>query len=111
MVLRKENEIQEIEPDNINHPAHYEAGGYECEKVMEAVFGKEAVAVWSKLNAFKYLWRCDHKQQAPTEDIEKAEWYLKKYLELKGGQNGKSDWNKNETAASFTLHDTAGSGI
>ena len=32
--------------DNINHPAHYEAGGYECEKVMEAVFGKEAVAVW-----------------------------------------------------------------
>lgn len=82
MVLRKENEMQE--PDNINHPAHYEAGGYECEKVMEAVFGKEAVAVWSKLNAFKYLWRCDHKQQTPTEDIEKAEWYLKNYIRLMG---------------------------
>lgn len=70
--------------DNINHPAHYEAGGYECEKVMEAVFGKEAVAVWSKLNAFKYLWRCDHKQTEPTEDIEKAEWYLKNYIRLIG---------------------------
>lgn len=101
--------MEEIKPDNVNHPAHYEVGGYECEKVMEAVFGKAEVAVWSKLNAFKYLWRCDHKGKT-DEDIGKADWYLKKYLELKGGQNGKPDRNKNETAASFALHDTTGSG-
>lgn len=23
--------MEEIKPDNVNHPAHYEVGGYECE--------------------------------------------------------------------------------
>ena len=35
--------MEEIKPDNVNHPAHYEVGGYECEKVMEAIFGKAEV--------------------------------------------------------------------
>ena len=78
--------LKEIKPDNINHPAHYEVGGYECVKVMEAIFGKEQVAIWSKLNAFKYLWRCDHKNNT-EEDIGKADWYLKNYLKLTGKDN------------------------
>lgn len=66
--------------DPVNHPAHYETGKYQCIDVMQEVFGREAVAIFCRLNAFKYLWRTDRKNG--REDIEKAVWYLKKYLEL-----------------------------
>ena len=66
--------------DPVNHPAHYETGKYQCIDVMIEVFGVEAVAGFCKCNAFKYLWRTDRK--GGREDIEKAVWYLKKYLEL-----------------------------
>ncbi len=67
--------------DNINHPDHYCTGQYECIKVMEEIFGPEEVATYCKLNAFKYLWRCERKFDQ-KEDIGKADWYLKKSLEL-----------------------------
>jgi len=66
--------------DNVRHPAHYTQGGVECIDAMISAFGKEAVATFCKLNAFKYNWRSDLKNH--TEDIEKAVWYLNKYLEL-----------------------------
>ena len=66
--------------DPVNHPAHYETGKYQCIDVMQEVFGREAVANFALLNAFKYLWRTDRKNG--REDIEKAVWYLKKYVEL-----------------------------
>ena len=65
--------------DNVNHPAHYEVGGYECIKVMQEVFGAEAVTHFCQCNAFKYVWRMNRKNG--TEDAEKAVWYLNKYLE------------------------------
>ena len=37
------------------------------------------------LNAFKYLWRCNFKNG--SEDVEKAQWYIDKYLELEGQLN------------------------
>lgn len=66
--------------DNVQHPPHYTQGGIECIDAMISAFGKEAVATFCKLNAFKYNWRSDLKNK--TEDIEKAIWYLNKYLEL-----------------------------
>jgi hypothetical protein len=66
--------------DNVNHPAHYEVGKYECIKVMQEVFGAEAVRHFCQCNAFKYIWRMNRKNG--TEDAEKAIWYLNKYLEL-----------------------------
>ena len=66
--------------DNVNHPQHYTFGKYECLAVMIEVFGVEAVKTFCRLNAWKYQWRADHKNG--TEDIEKAAWYLRKYLEL-----------------------------
>lgn len=66
--------------DNVNHPEHYRSGGYECITVMEEVFGKGSVEDFCLLNAFKYIWRADNKNGA--EDIQKAVWYLEKYLEL-----------------------------
>lgn len=66
--------------DNVNHPAHYETGKFECIEVMTEVMGKEAVADFCLCNAFKYLYRT--KRKNGVEDIEKAQWYINKYLEL-----------------------------
>ena len=66
--------------DNVNHPAHYEVGKYECIKVMQEVFGTEAVKCFCQCNAFKYIWRMNRKNG--TEDVKKAVWYLNKFVEL-----------------------------
>ena len=66
--------------DPVNHPAHYEIGQYQCIDVMTEIFGKAAVKIFCRMNAFKYLWRSDRKNG--RTDIEKAVWYLRKYLEL-----------------------------
>lgn len=76
-----QNEMEKVN-DIINHPAHYTQGGIECIDAMISAFGTEAVKTYCKINAFKYVWRADHKNG--KEDIEKAIWYLKKYLELEG---------------------------
>ena len=68
------------ESDPVSHPSHYTQGGIECIDAMVAAYGKEAVSVFCLLNAFKYLWRTEHKNG--KEDLEKAIWYLKKRLEL-----------------------------
>lgn len=66
--------------EEINHPSRYKGGKYECIDVMLDVFGKEAVKHFCLLNAFKYIWRQEHK--GGTEDIKKAVWYLNKCIEL-----------------------------
>lgn len=66
--------------DNVNHPQHYTNGGIECIDAMISAFGKEAVMIYCRINAFKYIWRSDLKGR--VEDIQKAAWYLRKYLEL-----------------------------
>lgn len=69
------------EPDNVNHPKHYELpGGLECFDVLIATQGKEAAQHFCLCNAMKYLFRQGRKNG--REDIEKARWYLDKYLEL-----------------------------
>lgn len=69
-----------MQSDNVNHPFHYN-GSIECIDVMEQIYGKSAVSTFCKLNAFKYLWRCENKGKE-IEDIEKAIWYLNKFVEL-----------------------------
>lgn len=66
--------------EEINHPERYNTGGVECIDVMVKIFGVKAVKIFCKLNAFKYIWREQHKNG--VEDIKKAIWYLKKYVEL-----------------------------
>ena len=70
--------------DVINHPSHYTQGSVECIDAMESAFGAAELAVYCKIAAFKYIWRCERKNG--SEDIKKAVWYLKKYLELKDGE-------------------------
>ena len=64
----------------INHPSHYNQGGIECIDAMISAFGKEEVAIFCKCNTFKYTFRSGIKQ--PKDSILKAEWYLKKYMDL-----------------------------
>lgn len=68
--------------DSVNHPEHYTQGGIECIDAMQAAFGKQSVMEFCLCNAFKYCFRCKHKN-SQTEDVKKAVWYLNKWLELK----------------------------
>ncbi len=79
----------EQESDPVNHPSHYETGKFECIEVMKEVFGIEAVQNFCLLNAFKYLYRCEHKANK-EEDIKKANWYITKRTELEEEKHGKS---------------------
>lgn len=80
-------DVKYMEDGNlVNHPSHYQSYNsnlkIECIDAMRAAFGDEEVAVFCKLNAFKYNWRSSSKGK--NTDIEKAIWYLNKYLELGG---------------------------
>lgn len=75
--------------DNVNHPAHYETGKFECIDVMVEVFGAEKVAAFCECNAFKYLYRCENKHETPQEDWKEARWYINKALELTGAGNSR----------------------
>lgn len=66
--------------DNVNHPSHYETGSFECIDVMLETQGKEAVRNFCLCNAFKYIYR--HNNKNGLEDIQKAKWYIDKYIEL-----------------------------
>ena len=70
--------------DEVFHPAHYNQGSIECIHAMEAAYGKDAVAKYCICNAFKYLWRTEHKNG--IQDIDKAIWYLNKFKGLKSGE-------------------------
>lgn len=71
------------EMDNVNHPSHYcQDGSMECIDEMIAIFGKTAVQHFCLLNVWKYRKRAVFKNG--EEDMKKADWYMKKYVELGG---------------------------
>lgn len=76
-------DVKVLDHDNVNHPSHYETGNYECIDVMIETQGAKSAIDFCICNAFKYLYR--HKHKNGFEDIEKANWYLSKALELKEG--------------------------
>lgn len=81
--------------DNVNHPAHYEQStSIECIEMMEAVFGSVAVYQFCMCNALKYIWR--HKHKNGLEDLDKAEWYLRKANELDGESVATYDFQKQQ---------------
>jgi len=63
--------------ETVDHPSHYNRGGYECQDVIEAL-----ELSYSKGAALKYLWRAGEKIDYPDEpgrdeieDLRKAAWY------------------------------------
>ena len=68
---------------NVDHPNHYQSeNGMECIDEMVLAFGVEAVKHFCLCNVWKYRYRADKKNG--TEDIEKSNWYMKKFKELSG---------------------------
>lgn len=74
---------EDAERGEIDHPTHY-AGKIECIDALLETMGRDDVRAFCLCNAFKYLWRCKKKHETPEENVEKAVWYLQKYLELDG---------------------------
>lgn len=72
-----------IEPD-IKTTPWYTIDGIECIEAMREVFGTEELKNFCLINAFRFLWRDD------KYDIQKAKWYIDKYIELcsEGNSNG-----------------------
>lgn len=65
----------------VEHPQHYNNGNIECIDAMISAFGVQEVISFCKLNAFKYIWRAEHKNDY-LEDLNKAKWYINKVIEL-----------------------------
>lgn len=73
------------EYDVVERPEHYASGSIESIDAMVSAFGVEQVRAFCKINAFKYIWRCDKKNH--DEDVKKAIWYLNKYISLGENRN------------------------
>lgn len=73
-----------VENDMINNPVHYQSmvKGLNIDAItcMRAAFGDESVIDFCICNALKYIYR--HQSKNGKQDIQKAIWYLNKYLEL-----------------------------
>ena len=64
--------------DVVNHPTHYNCGKFEVIEVIE-----DQKLGFHLGNAIKYILRAGKKYPEKTvEDLEKAIWYLRRYMEL-----------------------------
>ena len=72
--------------DMVNNPSHYQSAtkalDIDAITCMRAAFGDENVKAFCLGNALKYVYRSSSKGQ--NTDINKAIWYLQKFLELGG---------------------------
>ena len=61
--------------DNVNQPKHYNShpSGVSCVEVSEHFN-------FNLGNVIKYVWRAGLKSDDPVEDLQKAEWYIKREL-------------------------------
>ena len=71
--------------DPVNHPSHYTQNKFESIDEMMIDFGPEAVYHFCICNAWKYKNRAPYKGNF-EEDMKKADWYLTKAKEIKGGK-------------------------
>ena len=62
--------------NNIDKPFHYNQSGIECIDYIKQVLGKEGFIAYCRGNVMKYNHRAFYKGN-PTEDMAKAEQYLK----------------------------------
>lgn len=64
---------------NVNHPAHYNVGAVE---VIDIIEGQGWGIGFNRGNALKYILRAGYKDSdKEIEDLEKAEWYLKREID------------------------------
>ena len=78
--------------DNVNHPAHYTAGGIECIDAIAAALTcqTDPMHAWLTGQVLKYMWRWPLKNG--LEDLKKARFYLDRLIadvERRGEENAK----------------------
>jgi len=68
--------------EKVDHPDHYggENNPYEAIKIIEA-WGLD----FHLGNVVKYISRAGKKSENVLEDMQKAKWYLDRWLEIRGG--------------------------
>ena len=75
--------VVRVGPDLVNHPAHYTKGKIEVIEILESIVESmdltptECGLTWSVV---KYMARW--KNKGGKEDLKKAEWYLKRLIEV-----------------------------
>ena len=75
---------QTAEHDPVNHPSHYTTGKIECIDFIE-----DKQLGFHLGNAVKYIVRAGKKDPGKTiEDLEKARWYLNRYIEKLSAEKG-----------------------
>lgn len=85
MARRIKEEQSKIQSDNIeiedmvNHPVHYNKAGIETIDAIEAAT-TDGFKYYLQGNILKYIWRYEYKNG--VEDLKKAQWYLKKLIEV-----------------------------
>ena len=84
----------QTQPDMVNHPPHYNVGGFEVIDIIQAFTeGLNGAAAYATGNIIKYVLRWHRKNG--LEDLKKAKWYidyiLDKYSDVQEG-----DYNNHE---------------
>lgn len=75
-----------VEEDVVNHPSHYTSGSIEVIDFIE-----DQKLPYHLGNAMKYICRAGKKDPEKTvEDLQKASWYLKRYIQLLQKEGEKS---------------------
>ncbi len=92
-------------PDMVNHPPHYTDGKYE---VIDFI---ESSGIWRNFyiaNAIKYICRAGKKDPTKKkEDLDKAAWYLKRYLTFMHSDEALDDISIDEFIADKKLDNDA----
>lgn len=76
--VEKRPEVAEtppVQPDMVNSPPHYRAGGVECIDAIRAALGHDGFIAYCLGNVQKYTWR--HKHKGGQQDLQKALFYMK----------------------------------
>lgn len=62
--------------DTVDHPPHYtqHPSGVQCIQITEHMS-------FNLGNAIKYIWRAGLKTATPTEDLQKAIWYINREIQ------------------------------
>lgn len=79
---QKDSDVKtSTDPEQVNHPSHYNSYPIEVIDMMIGIWGKEATKLFCEMNAFKYRMRLGLKDDM-EQDLKKEQWYLNKAKEL-----------------------------
>lgn len=77
---------EKFKDDVVNHPAHYTTGNIEVIDFIE-----DQKLSYHLGNVIKYISRAGKKSEDEITDLEKAQWYLNRYIDLLKKEGDKDD--------------------